>query len=103
MEKNIKTYEEYNSNTNVVNFSDLDKNWDAKRAVNKKNGKKSYMVVNGEWVESLPSASTYNKHIYATPEEVKELNKEYQLYLSSKKRYGNLLSKYKKIAKPYFF
>jgi hypothetical protein len=90
--KNIKTFEEHE----VVNFSDLNPNWDAKRIVNNRKGLKSYMFIDGEWKESLPTQNTYNKHIYVTDEQIKELNSEYKKYKESKKRYQDLLNLYKK-------
>jgi len=95
---NIKTFEEHTT----VEFSELlGKNWDAERIANNKKGLKSYMVINGEWKESLPNQSTYNKHIYATPEQIKELNSEYKKYKESKKRYEESKKRYEDLLKKY--
>jgi hypothetical protein len=97
--RNIRTFEEHQ----VVNFSDLNPNWDAERIVNNKKGLESYMIIDGEWQKSLPNQSTYNRHIYATPEQIEELNNELKTYRESKQKYNDLLSKYKKKPIPYNF
>ena len=79
----LNTFEQHTT----VKLSELGDDWDPRRINYEKMGLKSYMLINGEWIESKPTQSTYNKHIYATPEQIESLNADYLNFKQAKDKY----------------
>jgi hypothetical protein len=90
-----------NKKYTIAKFSELDDNWDSERLLNKRKGLETYMIINGKWQKSLPNQSTYSRHIYATEEQIEELNNMYERQKRAQQEYKELLSKYTKDTKRY--
>tara|TARA_R110000772_G_scaffold3193_5_gene11564 strand:+ start:9786 stop:10175 length:390 start_codon:yes stop_codon:yes gene_type:complete len=113
MKNNVKTFEEFSDNVKIGNFSDMGKNWDVRRIVNKENGLKTFTLIdlnatenrlkkrnkepqniNKRW-EFKEYPSNADKVLYMTDEQAKELNDNLVTYTEGRKKYLELVDKYK--------
>lgn len=95
MKKCIKTFEEYSTNTHIVNLNDLT-NWSADRVVNNKNGKFSYVKEDDVWVKKDNiSQFEQSRCLWMTEEESVELNNIYTQYKEISDKYKSLTELYK--------
>jgi hypothetical protein len=113
MKNNIKTFEDFSDNVKIRNFSDMGKNWDVRRIVNKENGLKTFVLIdlnasenrikkknkepqdiNKRW-EFKEYPSNADNVLYMTDEQSEELNNSLVTYTEERKKYLELVEKYK--------
>ena len=100
----LNNFKQFNENNNIqlVNFHDLEKDWNADRIVNAENGIYPYIVKDDKWVQiETYTSSQHSKVLFIKPEIAEELNKKKDLFQAAKNDYYSFIEQHKSPLVPY--